>query len=94
MVVPTEAKLANDVITMIREGKAVSLGVQLGVPSKEIATLKDLGHFEQYMTMFNMWKHSGEMPYTWETLVKALKAPSVREMALARRLQRKYCSEA
>ena len=92
MELPTEAKLANDVITDIREGKVVPLGVQLGVPSNDIDDLKDLGHFEQYITLFNKWKHSGETPYTWETLVNALRAPSVREMALARKLHRKYCT--
>ena len=94
MELPTEAQLANDVISTIRAGKVVELGIQLGLSQDEIEATctKDLGHFKQYMTMFNKWKHSGEIPYTWESLVKALKAPSVREMALARKLQRKYCS--
>ena len=91
---PTEAQLANDVISTIRAGKVVELGIQLGLSQEDVEDkcMKDLDHFKQYMTMFNMWKNAGEMPYTWETLAKALKEPSVREMALARRLLRKYCS--
>ena len=91
---PTEAELANDVISDIRPGKVVQLGIQLGLPLEAVRDMcvKDLDHFKRYMTVFDMWKNSDAKPYTWDALVKALKSQSVREMALARKLQRKHCT--
>ena len=92
---PSEAQLANEVICRLRPGKVVPLGIQLGLSLEDIdaASVKDLDHFNQYMTVFNRWKRSGHgvVPYTWKSLVKALKAPSVREMELGRKIQRDYC---
>ena len=40
-----------------------------------------------YAAVFEIWKRTGKPPYTWATIIKALKAPAVGEMQLAIELE-------
>ena len=40
-----------------------------------------------YAEVFDVWRKSGSPPYTWATIIDALKAPIVGEYQLANELQ-------
>ena len=83
--------LANDVVTEMKPDKMVRLGSQLGLSHDVVSSIKDQSTFDQYMAMFDEWKTTdGTTSYSWKSLIKALRSPSVGEMALATKLQRKY----
>ena len=92
MKVPTEIDFANDVIAEMKPDKMVRLGIQLGLSYHDLDPITSQPPFIQYMTMLNKWKAAGNKPYTWETLIEALRSRSVRELALADTLEEKYCT--
>ena len=67
------------------------LGIQLGL---EAAQLQALDHQHRgksdniFADIFDYWgKSSGLKPFTWSTMIEALKSESVGEMALAHHLE-------
>ena len=66
------------------------VAVQLGITSdciRSIHTVKQAQPIHCYREIFDMWKNKGSPPYTWATIIKALRAPSVGEGRLANELQ-------
>ena len=47
--------------------------------------------FTRFMAVFDDWKRSSCKPYTWKTLVNALRSRSVGEIRLADELDREFC---
>ena len=43
--------------------------------------------FDRFMAVLEQWKQSASLPYTWKTLVTALKSTSVDEQTLAEQLE-------
>ena len=90
--------LMNDVAAVI-PAKWRLLGVQLRLPDGTLDEIQEQNarrpdeckySFEQ---VFTKWKSLGTTsPYTWETMIEALRSPAVGEEKLANRLQSKYCS--
>ena len=84
---PELRKLMNEVAAKI-PGKWRDVGLQLGVDHEvleRIATI-NLGDTNLcYSNVFTRWKtqNSAMHPYTWSTIVQALKAPAVGEERLA-----------
>ena len=46
-----------------------------------------------YAEMFQVWKNKGDPPFTWDTIIDALKAPMVGEAQLATELQESLCKQ-
>ena len=46
-----------------------------------------------YAEMFQVWKNNGDPPFTWGTIIDALKAPIVGEAQLATELQESLCKQ-
>ena len=84
---PELRKLMNEVAAKI-PGKWRDVGLQLGVDQSildGIATIS-LGDTNLcYSNVFTRWKNQNSTahPYTWSTIVQALKAPAVGEERLA-----------
>ena len=84
--------LANRVAAII-PSKWVQVAIQLGVSMGSISSIrKDYDDcFEKFMAVFDIWQRSSSPPFTWDTLVTALKSKSVGENTLAKELQSEFC---
>ena len=83
----------NEVAAKI-PGKWRDLGLQLGIEQDVldgIASISpgDINHC--YSNVFTQWKNqnSTQYPYTWSTIVQALKSPAVGEERLADKIKNK-----
>ena len=88
--------LINDVAVISAKWRLV--GVQLNLPNgtlDEIQT-QNAGKPDQcilsFEQVFATWRSLGTSPYTWKTLINALRSPGVGEVTLANELNVKYCS--
>ena len=65
------------------------LGTQLNIDYSKLKSIekehKDA--FDCYAEVFQLWKNKGDPPFIWDTIIDALKAPSVEEIELATELQ-------
>ena len=94
---PSIRNLMNDVAADI-PAKWRQIGIQLRVP---VATLDSIqsqsagrpdSNMYSFEQVFDQWKRQRPSSYTWKTVIDALKAPSVGEVALADELAVKYIS--
>ena len=90
MKIRTEKDFANDVITEMKPDKMARLGIQLGLSYSDLEPIMYQPPFNQYMIMLNKWKAAGTKPYTWETLIEALRSRNVKEPFLADTLEKKH----
>ena len=76
----------NHVAAMIPE-KWREVGIGLGLDSADISRIEvDVPTHKStpcYVMVFDTWKNKGTKEYTWDTLLKALKTPSVNASKLA-----------
>ena len=94
---PNLDDLMNDVAIISAKWRLV--GVQLKLPNGTLDEIQDqnagrpdqciLSFFEQVCAR---WRSLGTSPYTWKTLINALRSPAVGEVTLANELNVKYCS--
>ena len=84
--------LANRVAAVIPH-KWKMVAIQLDVDMGAINRIErdKCNSFDRFMEVFDSWKQSSCEPYTWKTLVTALKSRSVDEVRLAEELQRDFC---
>ena len=84
--------LANHVATAI-PNKWKQVAYQLELTRGEIDTIKtnESSDNERFMAVMEQWERSAKLPYTWETLITALKAPAVEEAKLAIKIQNVFC---
>ena len=91
---PNLDDLMNDVAAVI-SAKWRLVGVQLKLPNGTLDEIQaqnagrpdDCKHsFEQ---VFDRWRSLGTSPYTWETMINALRSPAVGEVTLANELNTK-----
>ena len=86
---PEISELLNEVAS-----KAISnwkeVGLQLGIKLQNLEAIENKNRDSTicYAAMFERWKRNGKPPYTWTTIIKALKAPAVGEMQLALELEK------
>ena len=78
-------------------GKWRDVGLQLGVDHdvlEGIATISQGDTNLCYSNVFTRWKHQNSIthPYTWSTLVQALKTPAVGEERLANKIKSELSS--
>ena len=89
---PQLCDLANHVAVVIPT-KWRPVAIQLGLTMEEIRTIQkdEDDSFARFMAVLDSWQRSLRKPYTWNTLVTALKSASVDELKLAERLQQQFC---
>eukprot|EP00731_Ephydatia_muelleri_P005190 Em0002g1366a len=87
--------LMNDVASIV-PAKWRAIGIQLELPSGTLDSIqqeharKPQADQHSFETMLNIWKQLAKTPYTWKTIIDALKAPSVGENQLGDDLEAKY----
>ena len=67
-----------------------TVGLQLNISSDRIKSISESyprNAIRCYTEVFDVWHKSGSPPYTWATIIDALRAPSVGEHQLATELQ-------
>ena len=91
---PKIKDLLNKVAARANE-KWKSVGLQLDMELPELNTIEDRINQANlcYAEMFQLWKTKGDPPFTWGTIIDALKAPSVGETQLATELQDWLCKQ-
>ena len=86
---PPEIKDLHNKVAAKALHKWKRLGIQLKLDFSKLKSIekehKDA--FDCYAEIFQLWKSKGDPPYTWATIIDALKAPSVEETELATELQ-------
>ena len=84
--------LANHVAAVI-PNKWKQVAYQLELTRGEIDSIKssESSAVERFMAVMELWGKSAKLPYTWETLITALKAPAVEQAKLAIDLQNIFC---
>jgi hypothetical protein len=91
--VPTAADFANYVVAEI-PAEWTHVAVQLGLSGDKCNTIKKDEHDcrDRFMAVFYEWERGSYKPFTWSTLITALKSPVVGKIELAEKLQQKFCS--
>ena len=86
---PDLLDLLNKVAAEARD-KWDLVAVQLGIKPSRIRSIHALKQGQPipcYIEILDVWKSKGSPPYTWATIINALRAPSVEEERLANELQ-------
>ena len=63
------------------------MGVQLNIPTDQLNSMTAIDPISCYADVFNWWQRNGSPPYTWATIIDALRAPIVGEVQLAHELE-------
>ena len=66
------------------------LGLQLDIEPHRLKSIKNQAdkNVLRYAEIFEIWKRRGNPPFTWTTIIDALKAPIVEEKQLAEELEK------
>ena len=86
---PDLLDLLNKVAAEARD-KLEPVAVQLGIKPDRICSIqieKQGQPIPCYIQIFDIWKNKGSPPYTWGTIINALRASSVGKDQLANELQ-------
>ena len=80
--------LLNKVAAKI-PNKWKNMGIQLNIDGGRLETIstKCADDLLRFADVFELWKGCGTPPYTWATIIDALRAPSIDEVALANDLK-------
>ena len=63
------------------------IGFQLGIEQHQLRTINHHDPIMCYADVFNVWERKAEPPYTWATIIDALKSPIVGEIKLAQDIE-------
>ena len=63
------------------------MGLQLNIPMGQLNSMTATDPISCYADVFNWWQRNGSPPYTWATIIDALRAPIVGEVQLAHELE-------
>ena len=80
------ADLLNKVAAHARD-KWRNMGIQLNIPMDQLDSMTATDPIGYYAKIFNWWQKNGSPPYTWATIIDALRAPIVGEVQLAHELE-------
>ena len=73
-----------DEVAIFAQDKWALIGIQLGIEEQELSTMEQhTDVIRRFSKIFDVWKRRRTSPFTWETILKALKSPSVGENQLA-----------
>ena len=87
---PELRDLQNKVAAKARD-KWKQVAIQLGIEPDHIHSIQDVEHSRPmpcYLEIFDLWRKSKASPYTWGTIIDALRAPAVEEERLASELEK------
>ena len=84
---PKHRDLLNKVAARARD-KWKMMGVQLNIPMDQLNAMTATEPISCYADIFNWWQRNGFPPYTWATIIDALRAPIVGEVQLAHELEK------
>ena len=89
---PKLRDLANRVAAIIpHKWKQVAIQLELSRGERKGIEKDEDECFDRFTAVLEQWKQSASLPYTWKTLVTALKSTSVDEQTLAEHLERDFC---
>ena len=89
---PKLSDLANRVAAIIpHKWKQVAIQLELSRGERKAIEKDEDECFDRFTAVLEQWKQSASLPYTWKTLVTALKSTSVDEQTLAEQLERDFC---
>ena len=83
----------NDFLNQVASkalNKWEEIGIQLGIKPHQLDAIKivKLGDpMKCYMEVFSLWENKAEHPFTWATIIDALKAPMVGKVRLAQDIE-------
>ena len=83
---PNYLDLLNKVATRARD-KWVMIGLELNIPMDQLNSMTATDPIRCYFDVFNWWRRNGSPPYTWATIIDALRSPIVGEVQLAHELK-------
>ena len=83
---PKHCDLLNKVAARARD-KWRMMGLQLNIPMDQLNAMTATDPISCYADVFNWWQRNGSPPYTWATIIDALRALIVGEVQLARELE-------
>ena len=63
------------------------MGLLLNIPMDQLNAITATDPIDCYAEVFNWWQRNGSPPYTWATIIDALRAPIVGEVQLAHELE-------
>ena len=89
---PSDHELMNKVATVIPT-KWWHVGIQLGVDNTQLDMIKQRCANEPlqcFAEVFSEWKRRMTMPFSWSTIIEALKSELVGENMLAHKLQEAF----
>ena len=92
---PEITDLLNLIAARAMQWKWKVVGLQLKISLQLLNSIDE--KYKQtvlcYAEMFQVWKNNGDSPFTWGTIIDALKAPIVGEAQLATELQESLCKQ-
>ena len=83
---PKHLDLLNKVAARARD-KWRMMGLQLNIPMDQLNAMTATDPISCYADVFNWWQRNGSPPYTWATIIDALRTPIVGEIQLAHELE-------
>ena len=83
---PRHPDLLNKVAARARD-KWRNMGLQLNIPTDQLNSMTATDPISCYADVFNWWQRNGSPPYTWATIIDALRASKVGEVQLACELE-------
>ena len=89
---PELLSLMNEVAAKIQPLNWKMLAIQLGLSQSQIEIIKTNNNnhvMSCFSETFDTWKHLTKIPYTWSSVLSALRSPSVKEETAANELEEK-----
>ena len=91
---PNLDDLMNDVAVISAKWRLVGVQLKLQDGTLDEIQTQNAGRPDQciqsYEQLFARWRSLGTSPYTWKTMINALRSPAVGEVTLANELNAKY----
>ena len=78
--------LLNRVASRIMDKWEV-LGLQLNIPTQQLSKIQESSPILCFAEVFDIWERKSDPPFTWATIVEALRSPLVNENTLAKEIE-------
>jgi len=88
---PSLRELMNDVAAKVVSWKNFAIQLQLTTVEIDRIDNQERGDTKEcFREVFSLWRKKTTPPYTWTTVISALKSPCVSENCVAMELEQKY----
>ena len=84
---PLEYNFLLNKVAVDAMDKWKKIGLVLNIPIGQLNSITTTDPILCYAEIFNWWQRNGSPPYTWATIIDALRAPIVGEVQLAHELE-------